>query len=149
MRRRGKTMENNLEESISLAANAHWGQKDKAGKPYILHPLRVMNQVLTETEKTVAVLHDVVEDTGYTIENLRETGNYSEEILEAVDCVTWRKHESYNEYIQRVKSNPIAIKVKVADLEDNMDIRRLHIIKEKDMKRLNTYLKTWKDLTNK
>jgi len=135
-----------LEKAISLATDAHNGQEDKNGDPYILHPLRVMARVEPETEKIVAVLHDIIEDTDYTIENLREKG-YSKEVLESIDCLTKRDSKDYDEYLQRCKLNSIARKVKIADLEDNMDIRRFNILKEEDLKRLNKYLRAWKHLT--
>jgi len=86
------------------------------------------------------------EETDYTIENLREKG-YSKEILEAIECLTKRDGENYDEFVQRSKANPIARKVKIADIEDNMDIRRLNVLKEEDLKRLNKYLHAWKYLT--
>jgi len=135
-----------LEKAISLATEAHNGQKDKNDAPYILHPLRVMARVQSEAEKIAAVLHDIIEDTDYTIENLREKG-YSKEILEAIECLTKRDGENYDEFVQRSKANPIARKVKIADIEDNMDIRRLNVLKEEDLKRLNKYLHAWKYLT--
>lgn len=135
-----------LEKAISLAAEAHNGQKDKNGAPYILHPLRVMARVQSDTEKIAAVLHDTIEDTDYTIEKLREKG-YSEQVLEAIDCLTKRDGEDYDEYLTRSMSNLIARKVKIADLEDNMDIRRFDVLKEEDLKRLNKYLRAWKYLT--
>ena len=135
-----------LEKAISLATEAHKGQTDKNGDPYILHPLRVMARVQSETEKIVAVLHDIVEDTDYTIENLRENG-YSKQVLEAIECLTKRDGEDYDEYLNRCKSNPIARKVKIADLEDNIDIKRLGVLKEEDLKRLNKYLRVWKYMT--
>ena len=135
-----------LEKAISLAAEAHNGQKDKNGAPYILHPLRVMARVQSDTEKIAAVLHDTIEDTDYTIEKLREKG-YSEQVLKAIDCLTKRDGEDYDKYLNRSMSNPIAQKVKIADLEDNMDIRRFDVLKEEDLKRLNKYLRAWKRLT--
>ena len=135
-----------LEDAITLAAEAHNGQKDKNGAPYILHPLRVMARVQSDTEKIAAVLHDTIEDTDYTIEKLREKG-YSEQVLEAIDCLTKRDGEDYDEYLTRSMSNLIAQKVKIADLEDNMDIRRFDVLKEEDLKRLNKYLGAWKLLT--
>ena len=91
-------------------------------------------------------MHDVIEDTDYTIENLRENG-YSKEVLEAIDCLTRRDGEDYDEYLNRSNSKPITQKVKIADLEDNMDIRRFDVLKEEDLKRLNKYLRAWKYLT--
>ena len=135
-----------LEDAISLATEAHNGQKDKNGAPYILHPLRVMARVQSDTEKIAAVLHDTIEDTDYTIEKLREKG-YSEQVLETVDCLTKRDNEDYDEYLKRCKSNPIACKAKIADLEDNMDIRRFEVLTEEDLKQLNKYLDAWRCLT--
>ena len=92
------------------------------------------------------MLHDIIKDTDYTIENLRENG-YSKEVLEAIDCLTKRDGEDYDEYLERSRANPIAHKVKIADLEDNMDIRRFNVLKEEDLKRLNKYLRAWKYMT--
>lgn len=134
-----------LENAIELALTAHKGQKDKVGLPYILHPLRVMFRCGDDTERFVAVLHDVVEDTETTLDDLRKAG-YSEEIIEAVDAITQRKGESKDEYMKRVVQNPIASRVKLADLEDNMDLRRLPEISDRDRARLNRYIKTWRKL---
>jgi (p)ppGpp synthase/HD superfamily hydrolase len=112
-----------LEDAIILASRAHRGQVDKAGKPYILHVLRVMLRQETETAQIVAVLHDVLEDTSVTMENLRAAG-FSSEICEAVDALTRRPGEAYDAMISRVAANPLARVVKLADLEDNMDPRR-------------------------
>jgi (p)ppGpp synthase/HD superfamily hydrolase len=138
-----------IENAITLATEAHRGQPDKNGAPYILHPLRVMTRMQSEPDKIVAVLHDVVEDTPVTIQVLKEKG-YSQEVTEAIDCLTKRKgKETYDEFIERCRSNPIALKVKIADLEDNMDIRRLDVLTEEDLERLNRYLKAWRYLTKK
>src|SRR6185503_15040426 len=112
-------MKPTLEDAIRLAVEAPHGQRDKVGQPYILHPLRVMFRLTTEAEQIVGVLHDVVEDTKYTFDDLRRLG-YSEQILEALDGVTRRESESYEEFVLRSKKNPIARKVKLADLDDNM-----------------------------
>ncbi len=136
-----------LEEAIILAANAHRGQKDKAGAPYILHPLRLMMQMKSETERIVAVLHDLIEDTACSLEELSKAG-YSQEILDALDCLTRRHDETYSAFIDRVKENPLAVKVKLADLEDNLNIKRFKNIAEKDLLRLNRYLKAWQSLTD-
>lgn len=117
-----------LEDAIILAAEVHRQQTDKAGLPYILHPLRVMCSFLlpdNEDARIAAVLHDVVEDTWVTLVSLRERG-FSEVAIEAVDALTRRKDgsETYGEYIERVAQNPIAIWVKLADLQDNLDPRR-------------------------
>ena len=135
-----------LEDAIQIAAQAHKGQPDKAGAPYILHPLRMMMRLKTEAEMITAILHDVIEDTDWTIEKLREKG-FSEEVLEAVECVTNREGESYEQFIERAGKNPIARQVKIADLEDNMNIQRIGEIKPKDLKRLEKYHKSWSVLT--
>jgi (p)ppGpp synthase/HD superfamily hydrolase len=130
-----------LEKAIAIAVEAHRGQKDKSGAPYILHPLRVMARVQTEHEKIVAVLHDVVEDHGnvWPAERLRKEG-FDDCILDALDRVTKRKDESYEQFVERSAANPISRAVKIADLEDNMDIRRLNDVTEKDRERLKKYL---------
>lgn len=131
-----------LEDAIALAVKAHRGQTDKNGQPYILHPLRVMLRLETEQEKIVGILHDVVEDTEVTVTDLRAAG-YGEEILAALDCVTKREGEAYEDFVQRSASNPLAKRVKLADLEDNMDIKRLSEVRPKDVDRLNRYMKAW------
>ncbi|HET6251968.1 MAG TPA: hypothetical protein VFE47_30060 [Tepidisphaeraceae bacterium] len=134
-----------LGDAIAVAAEAHRGVLDKSGQPYILHPLRVMFRCETEMERIVAVLHDVVEDTGRTFDDLRKVG-FSEEVIAALDCVTKRQGESYEQFIERSAANPVATKVKLADLEDNMDVRRLPAIEKKDWERMQKYLSAWKRL---
>lgn len=134
-----------IEDAIALAVAAHRGQVDKSKKPYILHPLRVMLRMKSEEEQIIAVLHDVVEDTPYTLERLRELG-YSEEILAALDCLTRREGESYQEFIERISQNPIARRVKLADLEDNMDVKRLSEVGPREAERLSRYCKAWQRL---
>ena len=128
----------NLERAIALATRAHQGQLDKAGAPYILHPLRVMQYMDSEEAKMVAVLHDVVEDTSVTLEELRAI-NFSETVVDAVDSLTRRAEESYEAFIERVKLNSLARKVKLADLEDNMDLQRLQHITDRDKQRWHRY----------
>jgi (p)ppGpp synthase/HD superfamily hydrolase len=135
-----------IEDAISIAAIAHRGMKDKSGAPYILHPLRMMMQVKSEEAKMAAVLHDVVEDTAISLEDLRQKG-FSEAVLTAVDCLSRREGESYEEFIERVETNPIAREVKIADLEDNMNIRRINEIKPKDLERIEKYHGFWRRLT--
>jgi (p)ppGpp synthase/HD superfamily hydrolase len=135
----------NLEDAIALAVKAHAGQVDKAGQAYILHPLRVMFAVEGDVACIVAVLHDVVEDSDTTFDDLLAMG-YSEEVLSALECVTRREDETYMEFVQRAKVNPIARQVKLADMEDNMDVRRLTQISDKDRERLNRYRNAWKFL---
>jgi (p)ppGpp synthase/HD superfamily hydrolase len=131
-----------LGKAIAIAAQAHQDQYDKAGAPYILHPLRMMLRMSSETEMMVAILHDVVEDTAWTPDQLRQAG-FSEEIVQAVECLTHRDRETYDEFIARVRTNVIASKVKLADLEDNMDMRRLSILTEKDAERMHKYHRAW------
>jgi (p)ppGpp synthase/HD superfamily hydrolase len=134
-----------LEDAIALAVEAHRGQTDKIGQPYVLHVLRVMFRCDSDTERIVAVLHDVVEDTGRTFDDLRRLG-YSEEVLAALDCVTKRQGETYEQFVERAAQNPVARRVKLADLEDNMDVRRLTQVSEKDRERLDKYVKAWRRL---
>ena len=136
-----------LEKAIRIAVEAHGGQFDKAGKPYILHPLRMMLRMNTITEMMAAVLHDVVEDTGWTLEALHFEG-FSDEVIEAVDGLTRREEETYAEFIERAAHHPVSRAVKLVDIEDNMDIRRLDTLTDKDKSRLVRYLKAWQWLTN-
>lgn len=129
-----------LEKAIAIAVRAHRGQTDKVGKPYILHPLRVMLRCDTEIEQIVAVLHDVLEDTSVTMDDLRAEG-FEDGVLVPLDAVTMRKGESYESFIARAGSHPAARKVKIADIEDNMDIRRLPCITPKDAERLDRYIR--------
>ncbi|MGB0384826.1 MAG: HD domain-containing protein [Ardenticatenaceae bacterium] len=132
-----------LEEAIALAVEAHKGQVDKSGQPYILHPLRVMFRMQDETARIVGVLHDVVEDSETTFDDLRQMG-YNEEVIEALDGVTRREKETYEEFIDRSQQNSISRRVKLADLEDNMDLRRLsRTLTERDYKRLQRYKRAW------
>lgn len=135
-----------LEDAISIASLGHKGQTDKAGRQYILHPLRLMMQMKSEAAMMVAVLHDVVEDTDWTFEKLRECG-FSEDVLTALDCVTNRPGESYEKFIERAMTNKIAREVKIADLEDNMNIRRIDEVHPVDLERLEKYHRSWKILT--
>lgn len=136
-----------LERAIQIATEAHKGQLDKAGREYIGHPIRVMKMGKTEDEKIVGVLHDVIEDTDWTFERLEADG-FSPEVIAALRCVTkTSENENYDDFIDRVKKNPLAVAVKINDLTDNMDIRRLPYLSDKDVKRLKKYLKAYKRLT--
>jgi (p)ppGpp synthase/HD superfamily hydrolase len=134
-----------LERAIEIAVSAHKGQVDKAGKPYILHPLRLLFKMQTENEMIAAVLHDVVEDTDWTIEKLEAEG-FNEEVIEAVNLLTKTKNVSEKDYFKKIKLNKIATKVKLADLEDNMDIKRIAHPKFRDYARLAKYLKYYNEL---
>lgn len=112
-----------LERAIEIAVEAHKGQVDKVGEVYILHPLRLMLKMKTATERSVAVLHDVVEDSHWTLDDLRKEG-FSEEIISAVDSLTKREAEDYQDFVKRASRNPLGRAVKIADIEDNMDLSR-------------------------
>jgi len=129
-----------LEKALALALKAHAGQKDKADQPYILHPLRVMVQMEDSRAKIVALLHDVLEDSEMTLNELSQAG-FEDEILQAVDCLTKRDGEDYFAYLERVAQNKLARQVKMADLKDNLDVTRLKEITPADRQRLNKYLK--------
>ena len=150
----------NLEKAIKIAVEAHAGQVDKGGNPYILHPLRVMLSLNSEEERIVGVLHDVVEDCeGWSWERLRNEG-CSDEILEALKSVSKspseeaeyrslneeKKMAHYLEFIERSKANKIGRKVKAADLKDNLDISRIDDITVRDINRLNRYKEALKIL---
>ncbi|MGH9752312.1 MAG: HD domain-containing protein [Blastocatellia bacterium] len=135
-----------LERAILIATQAHLGQRDKAGVPYILHPLRMMMRMESEAAMIAAVLHDVVEDSDWTLEQLRGEG-FSEEVLQAVDCLTHRDGESYDEFVARAQANAIARRVKIADLEDNMNVKRIGEITPKDLARIEKYHHAWRILT--
>lgn len=132
-----------LDRAIIIAATAHAGAVDKANAPYILHPIRLMLALEDEVSRIVAVLHDVVEDSkppkrwGFT--ELQAEG-FSEEVLAALDCVTRRNEETYEAFIDRCLPNTTARKVKIADLNDNLDIRRIgHELTDKDVQRIRRY----------
>jgi len=114
----------NIELAVSIALEAHKGQKDKAGKPYILHPLRLMSKFDREDLQIIAVLHDVVEDSHITLDKLNRY-EFHPRIITAVGRLTHRLHETYPEYIERVSGNDLATQVKLEDLRDNMDVIRL------------------------
>lgn len=137
-----------LRRAIEIATEAHRGQKDKAGNDYIEHPLRVMEAGRTMEEKITGVLHDVVEDSDWTFAMLEAEG-FSKEIVDALRCVTkLSESEPYDKFITRIKKNPLAVSVKLNDLTDNMDIRRLPYLSDKDVKRLKKYLKAYKQLSD-
>ena len=136
-----------LDRAKEIARTAHEGQVDKAGKPYIEHPMRVMNMGMSMEEKIAGVLHDVVEDSEWTFEMLEKEG-IPKDVMDALRCVTkLSEDEDYDHFIARVKTNPLAVKVKLNDLKDNMDITRLEEVTEKDLARLNKYIRAYRQLT--
>lgn len=129
-----------LEKAILFALKVHSGQKDKAGKEYILHPLRVMLCFENKQQQIVAILHDVLEDSDMTEQDLQKAG-FSQQTIEAVVCLTKKEGECYFDYIERVKQNDIAREVKLADLEDNMNLNRIQNVTQKDIQRVEKYKK--------
>ncbi|MBX7110646.1 MAG: GTP pyrophosphokinase [Dehalococcoidia bacterium] len=134
-----------LDTALAIAVEAHRGQVDKAGQPYILHPLRVMARVSAPAERLVAVLHDVVEDSPTTLDDLRAAG-FPEEVVRAVDFLTRREDETYEAFIERVTGDPLARRVKLADLEDNMTLTRLNELDDRAVERLGRYLRAYRRL---
>ena len=137
-----------LEKAIEIAVEAHRGQIDKAGKIYILHPLRVMLRGKTETEMVIGVLHDTVEDTPVTLDMLRLEG-FSEEVLSALSCITKKQGEDYGDFIGRVLTNPLATQVKLYDIEDNLNRDRIPYPTPKDEARFKKYEKYHKIILKK
>jgi (p)ppGpp synthase/HD superfamily hydrolase len=135
-----------IERAIRRALEAHSGQKEENGRPYLLHPLRLMLRMDTEQEMAAAVLHDVVEDTDTTLEDLRAEG-FPEEVLAAVALLTHDKRKvAYREYIERIAADPLARKVKLADLEDNLNVQRLARLGVHETLRLKRYFEAWRRL---
>lgn len=131
-----------LGRAISIAAQGFEHVKDKGGQPYIEHCLRVMNQMDTEDEKILAILHDTVEDGVTTIEKLREEG-FTEDILQDLILLTHVKGVPYDEYIKQIAFSARATKVKLADLKDNSDITRLKGLRKKDFDRMEKYHRSY------
>jgi (p)ppGpp synthase/HD superfamily hydrolase len=137
-----------LERALQIAVQAHAGQKDKNGAAYIFHPLRVMMRCTSERAKMAALLHDVVEDTDWTFEQLAQEG-FPADLIATLKLLTHEEGVSYDDYVTRTMTDPIAMEVKIADLEDNSDIRRMHEVDEKAADRLRKYHKAWKRLAAK
>lgn len=127
-----------LERAIEIAASAHAGQVDKAGEPYILHPLQVMLRVTSMQERMVAVLHDVVEDTDVCLQDLISEG-FPSDVISAIEALTKRAGESRIQAAERAAANAIARQVKLADNAENMDLRRISNPTERDYARLEEY----------
>jgi len=133
------------ERAFRIALTAHAGQEDKAGAPYLLHAVRVASRLEDGTERIAALLHDVVEDTPLTLDDLRAAG-IPEEAVRLVDLLTKRPGESRSAYCRRLEGDPAARRIKLADLEDNLDVRRLRRVTARDARRLNGYLRVWRRL---
>jgi (p)ppGpp synthase/HD superfamily hydrolase len=135
----GEKLMSTLEHAIALAAKAHEkGKPDKGGAPYILHPLRVMLAVSTTEERIAAVLHDVIEDSDWTIERLRNEG-FAEPVLRALEALTKREGEDYEDFVRRAGKDPIARRVKLADMRDNCDLTRIPHPNDEDRRRTEKY----------
>lgn len=132
----------NIKKAVNIAYNAHMGQYDRFGMPYVFHPIHLAESMDTEEECICAILHDVVEDTSITFEQLEK--EFSKGVIEALKLLTHDKKVPYNEYIIRLKDNPIAKKVKLADLKHNSDITRLNYLTPKDIIRNKKYKKAIK-----
>jgi (p)ppGpp synthase/HD superfamily hydrolase len=126
--------------AVAIAATAHLGQVDKSGSAYILHPLRLMLRAATPEEQMIAVLHDVVEDSPWTLQQLADEG-FPPTVVGALDRLTRRKGESYEEFIGRILEDPLASRVKLLDVEDNMNLARLPRITPADLERVERYHK--------
>ncbi|MGN0056174.1 MAG: HD domain-containing protein [Atopobiaceae bacterium] len=146
----GNYTQQELEHFLALAdevaARAHAGQVDRGGRPYIEHPRHVSAECQTMIAKIAALLHDTVEDTDVTLDDLTATG-FPPEVVEAVDLLTHRDGVPYLDYVKRAGSNPIAREVKIADLHHNLDVKRLgNKPTEKDLRRIQKYHKALKIL---
>lgn len=127
-----------LTKAIAIACKAHENQKDKAGESYILHPLRLMMGLKDEKARIVAVLHDVVEDSPFDLSYLEAEG-FDPDIVSAVEALTKREGETYDSFLERVALNDLAVRVKVADIRDNIDVTRLPAIGDADLQRIHKY----------
>ncbi len=137
-----------LSAAIEIAVKVHDEQTDKYGMPYIGHVLRVCHAGQTLEEKIIGALHDVVEDSELTLQDLKKEG-FPKNITDGVDAMTKRDGEEYEDYLNRLQKNQVAIRVKLNDLTDNMDIRRIPELNETAIKNLRKYLKAYKQLTEK
>ena len=133
-----------IEKARLLAERQHRGQVDKSGVPYITHPERVAERMKTPEEKVVGWLHDVVEDTDCTVEEIAR--QFGPETAAAVDAISRREGESWEAYLARVKENPTARKVKISDLIDNSNLSRLGEVTMKDVKRQERYNRALQEL---
>ncbi len=136
-----------LNKMLVLATNRHAGQFDRGGNPYILHPLKVMYYLKTDDEELqcIALAHDLVEDTDTTFAELRDMG-FTDRVINGIKSLTKMPGESYDDYKDRVKSNPDAVKVKLCDLRHNTDVRRLKGVTEKDLARMEKYHRFYNEL---
>ena len=132
------TTPNQLAKAIQIASKAHENQVDKANKPYILHPLRLMMKFENIDEQIVAVLHDVIEDSDTTLSDMRNAG-FSEEIVSAIDALTKKPGMEYQSYLENISKRSLARNVKIEDIKDNLNLTRLKDINDKDLERAKKY----------
>jgi (p)ppGpp synthase/HD superfamily hydrolase len=132
-----------IEKSLHIALRAYAGKTDKAGREYILHPLRVMAKMKNDLEMSAALLHDVIEDSDITAEQLLAEG-IPAEVVEAIQYLSKNENENYQDFVARAKKNKIAAKVKIADIEDNIDVLRLSSLDENDLARIKKYHSAWR-----
>ena len=135
-----------VEDAITLAVEAHRGQVDRLGEPFILHVLRVLGRADNDTQRIIAALHDVVEKSGVTLDDLRARG-YEAAIVDAVDSLSRRDAESYGDHVQRIRRNPLAVAVKRADLLDHLDFHHWPLLTADDLERFQNYQAAWLELT--
>ncbi len=134
-----------LDKAIAIASKAHTGQVDKAGQPYILHPLRLMLKFTNEEQRITAVLHDVVEDSDVSLNDLKSEG-FSEKVIEAINCLSKKASENYDDFILRISKNDLASAVKIEDIKDNIDITRIDKLSSEDLARVDKYHRALKTL---
>ena len=137
-----------IENSLNIALRAYTGKTDKASREYIHHPLRVMAKMGTDLEMSAALLHDVLEDSDITAQELLAEG-IPAEVVEAVLFLTKDQNETYQDFIARVKKNKLATRIKIADIEDNIDVLRLASLDEADLARVQKYHSAWQFLNDK
>jgi (p)ppGpp synthase/HD superfamily hydrolase len=135
-----------IEKSLEIALKAYSGQKDKAGETYILHPLRIMAKMESTEERCIALLHDVIEDSEITAEDLIAQG-LPKNVVVAIEALTKNNGENYEDFVDRVMKNALATKVKIADIEDNINVLRLNSINDTDLQRVAKYHRAWKKLS--
>lgn len=138
----------NTKKALKLAFEKHYGQVDISGVPYIFHPFYIAEKMDDEDSTIVALLHDVIEDTDTSLDDLKKL-NFNNNIIEALSYMTHHKNIDYFDYIKNLSNNSLALKVKIEDIKHNMDLTRLNIITEKDKFRLEKYKKALEYLQNK
>lgn len=130
--------ENNLAKAIQIAGAAHENQVDKANAPYILHPIRLMLKFSSVEEQIVAVLHDVIEDSDITLDDLRKK-NFSNDVLTAIELLTKKPGQDYQNYLEKISENNLARKIKIEDIKDNLNLTRLTSVSAQDLERAKKY----------